>query len=279
MRRDLGNEIIVAIVAVAVLAFALTFGIILSLSGAVTGSVGAPTNVDPLPANPTRPVIAATRSTPTSPPTPTLVLTPTTTSVSAAAAIATQNPTESPTLTPEPPPTCVPSPPDDWITYTVRRGDTITAIARASSSTVAELQRINCISDANRIQVGTVLYVPAPAMAATREPVALLAVGCTDDGAQITTPIPGATLAGDGLIVVRGTAAAERFWFYRLEIRADRDTVYMPYLRAETPVEDAALGEIDLARFGTGLHWVRLSVIEAGGEIRLSPCAIPVIFE
>ena len=36
MQRDIGNEIIVAIVAVAVLVFALTFGIILSLSNADT---------------------------------------------------------------------------------------------------------------------------------------------------------------------------------------------------------------------------------------------------
>ncbi|MCS7072028.1 MAG: hypothetical protein NZM00_11020, partial [Anaerolinea sp.] len=36
MRRDLANELIVAVVAVAVLAFALTFGVIITLSNQVT---------------------------------------------------------------------------------------------------------------------------------------------------------------------------------------------------------------------------------------------------
>ncbi len=45
MRRDLGNELIVAVVAVAVMAFALTFGVIITLSNESTraGAVLLPT--------------------------------------------------------------------------------------------------------------------------------------------------------------------------------------------------------------------------------------------
>lgn len=47
-----------------------------------------------------------------------------------------------------------------YITYTVRRGDTLSAIARRYGTTTAELARINNISDPNRIYVGQSLKIP-----------------------------------------------------------------------------------------------------------------------
>jgi len=55
--------------------------------------------------------------------------------------------------------TCVPR--ADWTgTYTVQRGDTLSAIARRYNLSLSELQDGNCIADANLISVGQVLAVP-----------------------------------------------------------------------------------------------------------------------
>jgi len=47
-------------------------------------------------------------------------------------------------------------------THTVRAGDTLSAIARNHSTTVAEIQRLNNIANANLIRVGQVLQIPSP---------------------------------------------------------------------------------------------------------------------
>jgi LysM repeat protein len=44
-------------------------------------------------------------------------------------------------------------------TYTVVKGDTLTKIAKAHGSTVAELVKINKIKDKNKISIGQVLKV------------------------------------------------------------------------------------------------------------------------
>lgn len=55
---------------------------------------------------------------------------------------------------------CVPSIPAGWTTYTVRRGDTLSAIAAGSGSSVSQLSATNCIPDARFIQVGQQVAVP-----------------------------------------------------------------------------------------------------------------------
>lgn len=56
--------------------------------------------------------------------------------------------------------TCVPSVPAGWTTYTVRSGDTLSAIAAGSGSSVSELSATNCIPDARVIQIGQQIAVP-----------------------------------------------------------------------------------------------------------------------
>lgn len=48
----------------------------------------------------------------------------------------------------------------DWETYEVQVGDTLSNISVRTNTTLTTLQLANCIPDANRIQVGQVLYVP-----------------------------------------------------------------------------------------------------------------------
>lgn len=57
--------------------------------------------------------------------------------------------------------------PADWTTYTVVRGDTLTAIARRTGSTVSALAAANCLSNPNLIHAGLVLRVPAASSAPT----------------------------------------------------------------------------------------------------------------
>lgn len=67
-----------------------------------------------------------------------------------------------PRVTPAlPPPTCSKEQPADWGTYQVRPGDTLTAIAARSGTTVARLQEVNCLSS-DLVRVGELLFVPLP---------------------------------------------------------------------------------------------------------------------
>lgn len=60
---------------------------------------------------------------------------------------------------------------DGTIIYTVRRGDTLSAIARRYNTTVAILMQLNGIRNPNRIYVGQQLRVPAPAGGTQTNPV------------------------------------------------------------------------------------------------------------
>ena len=50
-------------------------------------------------------------------------------------------------------------PPSGWIAYTIQAGDTLTALALTSGSSVAELQRANCLNNETLI-AGALFYLP-----------------------------------------------------------------------------------------------------------------------
>ena len=60
-------------------------------------------------------------------------------------------------------PNCATTPPD-WIQYVVEPGDSLTLLAVQTDSTVADLMTGNCLTNADQIEVGAILYLP-------REPV------------------------------------------------------------------------------------------------------------
>jgi len=55
---------------------------------------------------------------------------------------------------------CQVTPPGGWLPYTVRGGDTVGRLAQATNTTIAEIQRVNCLPDPNRIFIGQILYLP-----------------------------------------------------------------------------------------------------------------------
>ena len=72
-------------------------------------------------------------------------------------------PTEVATETLPPTKTAIPcGPPVNWYPYRIRPGDTLYSLAIATNSTVRELQRANCLSSPDRIQVGQLIYLPKP---------------------------------------------------------------------------------------------------------------------
>ncbi|NWG16587.1 MAG: LysM peptidoglycan-binding domain-containing protein [Chloroflexi bacterium] len=346
MQRDIGNEVIVAIVAVGVLAFVIMFAVILSLSGVETGDItttrqaqavtdtplapttppadtppagatGQPTDAPPAlvttpptdtsptvaTKQPTRPTAASSRTPPpTFTPSPKSSRTPTFTP----SATWTPTDTPSPTFTPSPTPTHTPRPTETsgirptptgtltavppigiptvvctlqpgWVSYTVRQNETLSTIARNVGSTAAALQRANCLPDVNQIYAGQVILVPrTPVEVAPTLPPGppLAAEGCTAPSTQITNLVPGQRISG--VFVVRGTASADNFIYYKIEVRPDFADVFNFFSRSETPVVSGDLATIDPTIFGAGLHWIKLTVIS---DTHQTPCVIPVIFQ
>ncbi len=66
-------------------------------------------------------------------------------------------PTLSPTPTEGP---CLPEQPEGWVRYVVRSGDTLSALAVRSETTLEVLQAVNCIDDPRLIRVGQVVFLP-----------------------------------------------------------------------------------------------------------------------
>ena len=184
--------------------------------------------------------------------------------------------------------------PDDWSNYIVQVGNTLFSIAQAVRSTVSELRDANCLPNANQIIVGDVLFVPnSPAQpvqtnvptdsSTVVNPVTgasgLYSLGCTSPAVQITSPAIGQQVSG--IFTVSGIATYDSaFGYYRLEIRPDEAVTFSFYARSETPVVGGALGQIDTGLFSSGLYWLRLTVVDATGNIRDdATCVIPIIID
>jgi LysM repeat protein len=55
---------------------------------------------------------------------------------------------------------CAPTAPDDWVSYTIRVGDTLSTLAAQASITLEQLMVVNCIDDARFIVVGQQIVLP-----------------------------------------------------------------------------------------------------------------------
>lgn len=247
----------------------------------------------PATATPTPTLTLTATATPTPSPsaTPTLTVTPTPSPTPTRTPTATPTPTRTPTVTPTPSPTstltstptATPTPtlpaspgctpPTGWTTYTVRRGETLSQIASFFGTTIDALQAANCIPNVNNIRAGSVIYVPASltptpsssAPALTRE-------GCTDPGVQITNLEPGQLVNSSFALI--GTAYTDYFRYYQIDIRPDGAPDYSLYSQSTVPVVQGLLGVLEPRTIGSGLFWVRLTVVSDTFRV---PCAIPVL--
>jgi hypothetical protein len=150
-------------------------------------------------------------------------------------------------------------------------------IAQRIGSTVPDLQAANCLMDPNLIIRGDVLFLPIPGAVGVPTPPAIEYYGCSAPEIAIISGIrPGEVLQGE--VIIEGTASTvENFRVYRVEIRADNSAIFMRLAESVEPVVNGTLARLDVERFREGLYWLRLSVVETGGELPDSnTCMLPV---
>jgi hypothetical protein len=203
--------------------------------------------------------------------------------------------TDEPTRTPTRTPTDAPTPtltrtgvptadvsvciaPFGWTAYIVQPGDTLSSIASNVGSNLTDLRAGNECLETNRVSVGDIVFVPLPTQNTAVTPDSSLSVlGCTDPGVQITSPLPGQQVGT--VFVLNGTALTDSFLYYRVELRSDFDTRYKVYAVNDRLVENGALAQINTDEFTSGLHWIRLSVVDLNDRVSVTPCILPVYFE
>jgi LysM repeat protein len=96
------------------------------------------------------------------------------------------------------------SPRTDWTTtYSVAAGDTLFSIAQQVGSTVTELARANCLTNASVIVVGQQLRVPNPPASPEPLPVELTITSPTAGSVLPSPATIRGTVAGAGTVVVR----------------------------------------------------------------------------
>jgi hypothetical protein len=149
----------------------------------------------------------------------------------------------------------------------------------------------NCLTS-ERVRAGQTLYVPpvtplpptatqappathTPDASATPDPneTPTLVPGCDDPGAQITSPVAGSVLTED--VFFTGTAEADGFNFYKLEIRPAGGGEYTTFDGAEAPVFNGLLGRVGAYAFPPGPYVIRLAVVDTSATI-VAECSITV---
>jgi len=114
---------------------------------------------------------------------------------------------------------------------------------------------------------------------ATLTPVPVGGANCLNPQATITSPIPGAILAGE--IEVSGTANVDNFAFYVVEISTLGDN-WLTVLTSQPdadgkilPVVNGVLGQWNTALQAPGDYALRLVVYNSSGDFS-PPCTIPI---
>ncbi len=216
---------------------------------------------------------ATPRPSPTNTPKPTLTNTPKPTSTPLPTITPTYTATTVPTQFIAPTATLGCTPPANWVAYSIQRNDTLLKIAEKTGTTLEGLQTANCLSNLNTLYIGQNLFVPHLPSATVST--SFTAEGCTDTSTTLTKPTLGELISG--VVTVEGTANANNFALYKLEIRPGSGNVYTLYNTYTTPVSQGALGQIDTRIFSPGIYWIKLTVFTQDNKTMPS-CAIPVLF-
>lgn len=175
---------------------------------------------------------------------------------------------------------CVP--PSGWLPYTVQSGESLYAIAEAVGSSVEDLVEGNCLLVDQNIMPGLSILVPNLPVAPVATSVPFFPTGtplpvdvCTIPGVRIIAPVAGDAVTGVFNLV--GAATLPEAGSYRIDIRPESSDTFTAYSRSNESVVGGVLAQVNSDLFDAGLHYVRLTVLDANGAVSQS-CAIPVIF-
>jgi LysM repeat protein len=178
--------------------------------------------------------------------------------------------------------------------YVVQRGDTLYSIARRCGTTHSAIAVANNLWNPNYIYVGQRLVIPgyAPSQpvvppvkpkAQPRHkppPTPIPQVAVCPPWANITEPTVNAKLDGCGIAFIRGTAAIDNFWYYKLELGCG-DWPAQWSLIGELHYESVVngyLGDLKTGALPEGVYQLRLVVVDNNGNYP-EPCQVRVTIE
>jgi hypothetical protein len=170
------------------------------------------------------------------------------------------------------------TPPDDWILYTARFGETFELLSTAVDTPVEILLSVNCRAEDNsQLLAGDAVYLPSLPRSA-RPPERETLIGCVDpETALIGNLEPGAVLQGD--FTPHGSADTVNFWYAKIELRRVEDRDYRFVTRIQPAVIDDDLATISTEDLLPGDYWLRLIVYNLRSQVPLAGvCVVPVTF-
>ena len=170
--------------------------------------------------------------------------------------------------------------------YIVSRGDTLSSIAWRFGTTHWAIAVANNLSNPNYIYPGQALVIPGyvttttvvSVVEPTPTPTPAPQVADCPAWANITEPTVDAELDGSGFTFVRGTAAIDNFWYYKLEFSSDGEWPVQWSLIEDLHFEPVVNGFLDDWKTGAlpeGVYQLRLVVVDKNGNYP-EPCQVQV---
>ena len=150
--------------------------------------------------------------------------------------------------------------------------------AMAGVTLLAGSSTMNMNSVANALATQSAATPQTPTAAGTLVPAA-----CPHAGVRITSPLEGQAVAAD--VVVRGTAATDNFWYYKLEhspvLPGDQAswrafTLLDGGSLSKETVEDSALGFVNTTLLANGTYVFRLTVVTKDAAAKLCEVTVTV---
>jgi LysM repeat protein len=177
--------------------------------------------------------------------------------------------------------------------YIVQRGDNLYRIALRFGTTYKAIAVANNLPNPNYIYAGQTLVIPGytapppvvppakptptptPAPAPTPTPTPQVAV-CSPQ-VNITEPTVNAELDGSGITFIRGTAAIDNFWYYKLEFAYGEWPTEWSLIEElhYAPVVNGYLGDWKTGALPEGVYQLRLVVVDGTGNYP-QPCQVQV---
>lgn len=186
--------------------------------------------------------------------------------------------------------------------HRVVRGENLSQIAARYGVTVWQVQQWNGIQNIDRIYAGSTLVIhptrcaqprptprptpqlpgpcsgpvcPLPPIVIPTPTVPVLPIACTDQRAQITSPVNNQQV--DGWLTIRGNATHENFKFYKLEWGAGANpSDWHWFFGGEFPIWQGVLGALNTDILTPGTYTIKVTVVDRTSNYP-PPCQVRVV--